>query len=136
VKYLLHYFNHAGFLSLDEIEADTVDDAAYKQMLARHSFLSEEGATPHTWGTRRREGNWIDVLVYAKEQHPTAFGVIPKGGYWFNSHHRVGESDDCRKCGGTGGNRYTNFVTQCWSCGDGKSKGRSSGKRREAGQHE
>jgi hypothetical protein len=129
-KFWLHYFNHAGFLALEEIEVESVEDAAYKQMLSRHDFLTEEGATPHTWKARRRDNWWIDIAVYADALHPIFGGTLQKGDYWFKSSHRLGEKDDCRSCGGTGGDHYRLFRTQCWACGESGKPGSGSCKQR------
>lgn len=127
--YHMHYLNHAGFIEFKDIDAETPGEAAYKQMISRHDFLTNPGATPHSWKAELLDNGWITIRVYAEAVHPHFHGTLRPGDYWFNSKHRVGSPDDCLSCGGTGGSHYTSFGTECWKCGDGESRGRSSGKR-------
>ena len=56
-----------------------------------------------------------------------------RGAYTPQSEHRARvmfemlKHHDCPKCGGTGINHYYSWK-ECWSCGDDKKDGKSSGK--------
>lgn len=127
MQFLIHQRHRHGWTT-NVREAETPEEAMLLDILSYHPWLAE---FPNEIALA--EGRYSVTYLGGG---PAAFGErrLP-GDHWFSGQVRVGEEDDCRKCGGTGSN-HDHPWAQCFGCGEvdrtarcGWSDGRSAGKR-------
>ncbi len=125
---VVHQHHHFGW-TMNTHTALSAEEAMRKDVLRYHPWLPQYGHRLSFSEGRYR-------VEYDGEPYPRAYFHTPAwakmGDYWFGGRLHIGQADDCEKCGGTGVNHYNPFF-ECWKCGDGKTKGKSSGKARAAG---
>lgn len=117
-EYVVHQRHHFGWTKT-KVMAESPNDAMYRDVLSSHDFLTKDNHTHYV--------SEYGVLIYSAYTRRTLGGLLREGDLWFSVRCRIGENDDCDKCGGTGINYYNPFI-QCWECGDGESEGKGTGK--------
>ena len=123
--YVVHQHHHYGW-TMNTHLAGSPEEAMRNDLLKYHPWLSEYGHKVSFSDGRYK-------VEYAGEPYPRAYYTTPSwarmGDYWFGERIHIGSPDDCNKCGGTGVNHYYPW-RQCWACGNGETKGKSSGKKK------
>lgn len=125
-EYVIHQHHHYGWTKRIH-EAENENEAKLKDILKDHDWLPE-----YEYSIKFTDDGYS--VTYEGEPRWVFGGTQYKGDHWFADQMRVGELDDCDKCGGTGVNHYYSWC-QCWKCGEmdktskvGYKDGRSSGK--------
>jgi hypothetical protein len=125
--FTVHQHHHFGW-TMNSYSAVSPEAAMRQDILRYHPWLPDFG-----YRLAFKDGRYS--VEYAGEPYPPAYFNTPAwarmGSFWFGERIHIGSADDCNKCGGTGVNHYYSW-RQCWACGNGEAKGKSSGKRKAA----